>query len=271
MEINKIFAIFDPTSNNERLLDVLKRIAGRESAEVTAYCCIYSAQRNHDQAMMIRIEKQRFTLWLNKILQPLIDEGIKVKKKIQWHPSWRDAAVETAGSCGCDLIVKNSYSQDSDRFAKTIDRVFLRNSKVPVLFLRRKSTAQTGVLLAAIKSQDLDTKHKKVNDMIMDFSHALAKNNPELKVNVVTAYSGSDHFIYPEDLAKQIGLDHKQVHAVDGSPVFAVQKAAKKTKAELVVLGSVARKGVAQRLLGSTAEQLLDQLDADIIAMIDRR
>ena len=57
---------------------------------------------------------------------------------------------------------------------------------------------------------------------------------------------------------------------VDSSPVNGIQSVASRLDAEVVFIGTVERKGIAGAILGNTAEQILDTLESDIVAVIER-
>lgn len=270
MEIKNVFAIIDPTSSNDRLLDVLQRLSKRGATSITAFCCIHNSYKANDQEMSVQVEKQRFELWLDMLLTPLREAGVNITKQITWHPDWREGISNAVKNTDCDLIVKNSYSHTNNRLAKSIDKAVLRYAKVPVVLLRRKQAERTGVILAAIKTHDLDALHEKANQNIIDFCLALTANNPDLSLHAVTVYSGSDQFIYPEDFAKKVGLERQQVLTIDAHPTEGLKQAVNKVNAELLMIGSVEHPGVVGRLMGNTAEQLLEGLDTDIIAFIQR-
>lgn len=70
-----------------------------------------------------------------------------------------------------------------------------------------------------------------------------------------------------KDLAAANGLDADTVHLLPGRsrdvlPVFAREK-----KADLVVMGAVARSGHKRRVIGSTAELVLDHLPCDVLVV----
>ena len=68
-------------------------------------------------------------------------------------------------------------------------------------------------------------------------------------------------------LAKQLGIPEKAFHIKKGPVERVIASQAASTRAQIVVLGTVGRKGVKARLLGNTAERVLRHLKTDILAL----
>jgi universal stress protein E len=56
-----------------------------------------------------------------------------------------------------------------------------------------------------------------------------------------------------------------RVHVLDGLPQACLVSAAKQHDADFVVMGAVARRGVKNILIGSTAARVLDRLPCDLV------
>ncbi len=75
-----------------------------------------------------------------------------------------------------------------------------------------------------------------------------------------------------EKIRDQIGTDSYEyvspmVHLPRGDARTAVAEQAKKVKADLVIMGTVARTGIRGLIIGNTAEAILDQLPCSVIAV----
>ena len=273
MKINRIFAIIDPTSDNENLINRLNRIAQRADSaanvSIHAYCCHYSNAPTSDPRMFERVARSRMEMWINSLFSELVAAGMNVTTEVEWDPDWREAVPRAAASANCDMIIKNSYSHRSDlRLSKQIDRAILRKANAPVLLLRSGLQEGNGIVLGAIKLAELDDAHERANTKVIDYCRGLEAISDRFKFHAVSVYSGAENFIYPEDLAKKVGIDRTRAHSIDGSPASGIEMVAKKLDAEVVFLGCVKKGGVKGRLLGTTGEQLLDTLPADLALFI---
>lgn len=271
MKVEKIFAVIDPASSNSRLINRILSIATHHGAsDVTAYCCIYSTVASTNQDELHEVETRRYQLWLEQILAPLKEAGLAVTVQLEWDPEWREAIRKAAKGADCDLVIKNSYSnRPGAKLAKSIDKSLLRSSRAPVMLLRRETPKAEGIIAAAYKTHDLDDAHKKLNDDITSFCKSVSENNPAMKFHAVSTYSGSDNYIHKTDFAKSIGADTERVHTYDASAVEGIIQFAEKHNVEIMVVGTVVRRGVARQIWGNTVEELLEKLPSDIITIIE--
>jgi universal stress protein E len=60
---------------------------------------------------------------------------------------------------------------------------------------------------------------------------------------------------------------HTKIHSLKGSPTIAIPESAKQLDVDLVVMGTVARTGIAGFFMGNTAETILNQLDCSVLAI----
>lgn len=75
-----------------------------------------------------------------------------------------------------------------------------------------------------------------------------------------------------DEIEKKLGLDaldylRSQTHLLKGSPRKELPKFANEIKADLVVMGTVARTGIPGFIMGNTAESILSQLDCSVLAV----
>ncbi len=66
---------------------------------------------------------------------------------------------------------------------------------------------------------------------------------------------------------EEYGLDKNCVHLRAGPPEKIIPSIASKLKADVVVTGTVGRKGIKGKLMGNTVEGILSRLHTDIIAI----
>jgi universal stress protein E len=61
------------------------------------------------------------------------------------------------------------------------------------------------------------------------------------------------------------GIDRKNIHIKSGEPHKVIDTLARKIKADITYMGAMGRRGVKGRLLGNTAEQMLQHLHTDLL------
>jgi len=152
----------------------------------------------------------------------------------------------------------------------TTDRL-LRKSEVPVLLARTNSKRPYGSVLVAL---DLG----RTNQELVHAASALA---PDARLHLV--------HVIPDGLAKKSERDRRRraaraalealastarasgdqlrLSVLDGDPRERLLQAADRDAADLIVVGTRARKGLERLLLGSTAEHVLRSASADVLAI----
>lgn len=152
---------------------------------------------------------------------------------------------------------------------KTSDLRLLRTAHCPVLLLKRDVGADSRRVLVAVNIAAKDPAHVALNERIIQYAHNIvAMRGAEL--HAVNAYADSEHFIHPPDLAKRIGIERVQAHSVRGTPEKAIAEVAEQIDATLVIVGTVARKGITGATLGNTVERVLDHVDSDMLTIVHR-
>jgi len=182
------------------------------------------------------------------------------------------------------------------------DMHLLRNCPCPVWLLKKDENLNYKNILAAVDfdSKDENTCNDELNNTIMSLgcSIALAEFST---MHVAKVYNASDAgfvSLWVNDPAKvekevldsefrnsrykmdllvdtlkqQIGDESfnfllLRSHLIQGTPSEELPKIAKKVTADLVIMGTIARTGIAGLLIGNTAENVLNQLNCSVLAI----
>lgn len=267
--LNRIFAIIDPTNDNHRLLKRLERVAKLRGAKILAHCCIFSGTRSQDQDELEKVEVERHSLWLDKLLEPLREAGIEVEYQIAWDPEWRDNICTAANESGCDLVIKATKRKGlPGRLRKSSDWQLLRTANIPVFLIKRQEPFESAKILVAIKDDQSDEAYLKMNDSIIALANEILEPYKQGELHAVRAYKDWDDFINPADLAKRCDIDRTHAHSITGHPEDAIAEIANELGAEMVVMGAIARSGVTRKMFGNTVERVLDKLDCDVVTIV---
>ena len=150
------------------------------------------------------------------------------------------------------------------------DRRVLRTASCDVLLVKREPRAQTRRILVALNPNAKDKEHQKLDEMIVGVANRIRANQPDLEIHAVSAYRESDNFIHPPDLARRAGVDRAHAHVREGATVKVISEIARELDVDVVLIGSVARKGLAGLTIGNTAEKILGGVTSDILSVSDR-
>ncbi len=210
--------------------------------------------------------------------------GRKVRINVTWSEdihNWinRRAAGDYAA------VVKSRNRTESFSHTST-DWHLLRGCPAPVLLVGRKKWKKAGGILATV---DLDTTNRtkrKLNvDVVLEARHYAAMFDVPLTVlaviEVPTLLADLDLIdaktwakervaeLEPalDELAAETGLDRSHFKLKRGPVDKTIVSEAAELKAQLVVMGTVARKGVKAQVIGNTCEQVLQLLKVDTLTV----
>ena len=204
---------------------------------------------------------------------------------------------------GHDLVIKAAENPDlMERLFGSGDMHLLRKCPCPVWLTKPGEKPIYDCILAAVDF-DLNTPNTEEQDLnqhILDLSSSLALSKFAAlhlvhawdAVGELTVRTWSDNsneaalnYIKGERLCHQRGLDHlrdqlkQQIgieaydylsphfHLQQGAAIKVIPEAAKQLKADLVIMGTVARTGISGLLIGNTAETILEQLQCSVLAI----
>jgi universal stress protein E len=267
LKINSILAVIDPTSDVQPALTRACITAKNTGAKVVAYTCCFSSAKVDDKSALERVEVARHTAWLQKILDT--ESHADVTIRVEWNAAWREAIAATAAASNCDLIIKATHWQSptSRLLLTTSDWELMRAATCPVLFLKHQKAKPRRRILMALNLAAADDAHQRLNDDIIDVGKQIVAGREDMELHAVNAYPDSDHFVHPPDLAARAGVERPQAHCIEGAPGDVILECAAELGAEMVILGTVARTGIAGAAKGNTAERALDRLDTDVLTI----
>ncbi|MGF1615485.1 MAG: universal stress protein [Gammaproteobacteria bacterium] len=202
-----------------------------------------------------------------------------------------------------DLLIKPAENPNFiERLFGNDDMHLLRKCPCPVWLTKPEERSNYGCILAAVDFdlETPDTEHRNLNRQILELSASLAlsdfaalhlvhvwdvpgetmvqtwSDNPEIASMNYVEGERSRHQRGLNELREQLrellgteAYDYlsPQLHLLRGAASTVVPDIAKQLQAELVVMGTVARTGIAGLFIGNTAEAILDQLTCSVLAI----
>ena len=269
LKIRKIFAVIDPTTDQQVALARALDLAKTTNASVHAYLCCYSAVETDHFLALKRVEMARHEAWLEKIAGAENTNGANVTIQVDWSEDWRSALADAAANANTDLIVKAAYEHSAPGrfFLKTSDWAVLRHAQSPVLLVKRGSTDPLRRVLISVNPKAEDEKHQQLSENIISFGRQIADDSDNFELHAVCAQTGSESATEPLELAELVGIDVSRAHCSPGHPDDVIVDCAGLLQSDLVVIGSVSREGFSGLAKGNTAERALDRLSADVLVM----
>lgn len=281
---SNIFAVIDPTTDNKPVLDRVSRLTENACSHVHFFLSDYPDKSQISKSFSMRDAKQRFQQeklsWVQDLVKPIEKDTMKSTYELYWNKDWHEAIPHAAVRRASNLIVKSTFSHTNSKrkLSKTSDFMLIRRCVSPILFVREDRPWSSNVILAAVNLEATDEEHTRLNIAVIQRAKTLAQLTG-MEVALVSAVSDAVVFKdYIEDkdvefssneeiVAAYFDLSPDMVYLSKGKAKSTILKAAEKTDADIVVIGSVGRKGVKGMLIGNTAEKILDELVSDVLVV----
>jgi universal stress protein E len=299
LNYRNILVFIDPTQESQPALARATEIAQKQiGTTITLFLCCYdlsfemtSLSSADERKAMQRIVIKENKAWLDALAVPYQREGTSMNSHVLWHNRPFQAAIIEVLKNNHDLVIKatHPHSKLSAILFTPTDWNLLRKCPVPLLLVKHHKWPENGNILCAIDCKSLqDGEHHLLNQQIIDEAEAMAliinakthivNAYPSPPMNIMLELPEFDPIDYEDglkkvhqkvlfDYATKNNIAETQVHLEQGLPEDVICNVAKEIDAELVILGTVGRSGLSATLLGHTAEQVIDQLDCDLLAL----
>jgi universal stress protein E len=236
-------------------------------------------------------QRMQYLQRLGRIAARVRLHGVTVSTAVEYDYPAHEAIIRRAQTIGADLIIAGQSHgvHASPRLLKLIDWELLRHSPLPVLLVKHSHPYRHPTVLAAIDPGHTHAKPRELDQEILDAGLALAQPLGG-KVHAVHAYApivvGSAASSVPETLATRLdGIARTEAkslfeaalagrdipttrrHLIGKSPDDAIEQVARRTRADIVVMGALSRSGLKRLFIGDTAERLLDVLPCDVLVV----
>lgn len=203
--------------------------------------------------------------------------------------------VKQVLSADHDLVVKATDTHSGlQQLLGSVTRSLLRTCPCPVWAIQPTSHPNYRQILAAIDPLADDSEHLELNETIIRLGGALAKREGA-NLHLVSAWTlpmertlrsrlgvdACDQLIQQAESRVRQNLDHWLVghvpndvtttlHVLRGRASQQIAETASRIKADLIVMGTICRVGLAGILVGNTAEHLLSTATCDVLAVKPR-
>jgi universal stress protein E len=217
---------------------------------------------------------------VNSIADRLKAKGYQVTAEVKWgYPSY-EQVIAKASAIAADLIVKHcrAYGKLDINHLSNDSWQLVRHCSVPLLLVKNKPWSAKVKLLAAIDPMHNHDKPQALDHKIMAAAQILSEALAG-ELHVVHAYAEAARPFAP---AGRIKSEHNEalteflagysipetlLHFVDATPIMALEKEADEIDPDIIAMGAMSRSRLSEMLIGSTAEQVLDFINTDILIL----
>lgn len=280
----RLFVIVDPQAEHQIALVKALLIAKLGDCQIHAFLCIHRDMKESDQYASRKDFKHQTLIeaeqWLDQQLEPCQVAGVPFTKQVIWNSRWYDSALQAIGKSNCDLVIKSSFHHSKSRrfYSATSDYHLMRHCACPILFAHLTQEWKSNQVLACLDLESNDPKHARLNSVIIRDARAIA-NIVGMELNIVAAYSndiasdslpvkGHGHAVSAEQLADFYDVEVSRVYLRQGKTIATLKETCDEIDPSILIIGTLARTGISGKLIGNTAEKLLDLVDADLLTVI---
>ncbi|NVJ51358.1 MAG: universal stress protein [Gammaproteobacteria bacterium] len=223
--------------------------------------------------------------WLTEQLKKLKLDKTTFHFDVLWEKSVHLWVIDRCKQKPYDLVIKTGHRSETLTYTPT-DWHLIRQCAAPVMIVTSKKWQKKQCILAAIDLTTETAAKIKLNKQVIKQAQQLAAITGQ---KIVYAYCVviprilNDLEVLDEkkivQRAKQKAQNHLErdyqkfniasadVRMLRGSIDKAINRAAKKEHADLVVMGTMGRKGIKGKIIGNTAEAVLHHLEADVLTV----
>jgi universal stress protein E len=299
-EVKKILAVVDPTVVDQPAVKRAAWLAKSSSAELELLVCYYNEYLSGDRLFdSPSLEKARdevienYEKHLETLAEPLRADGVVVKTSAIWDHPLYEGIVRHAIESNTDIVVKDTHHHSAVTRAllTNTDWNLIRTCPIPLWLVKPRAMSATPVFMAAIDPMHQHDKPAALDDEILHVSkgvadkvggnvHAFHAYDPRIAVATATANAYIPVSLPFDEIEQQMHEDHEKrfneitdfhkvdkdkAHLVAGLTHEELPRIANEVKADVVVMGAVARNRWKRLFIGATAERTLEDLPCDLL------
>ncbi len=237
------------------------------------------------KAMLIEGFKAAERNGLEQLVAPYREKVASIDHQVIWNKDTTRGIVDQLDHF--DLLIKpvSRHTALLDRLHAPLDWSVMRSASCPVL-ISKQDWSDTSVLVAALDAADTD--HADLNRQILMVADDLARilgaelhvvcAYPSLgqksgELQVAMDYDGikadmrnsRDELV--QEMIAELDMTVTQIHLLEGKPGHTIPEKANELGAAITVLGSAARRGLSQLIIGNTAERIIQAIEGDVVTV----
>ncbi|MDH3611651.1 MAG: universal stress protein [Gammaproteobacteria bacterium] len=298
--ISKVLSVVDPTAQDQPAMLRAAWLAKKAGAELNLLVCYYNEYLSGDRLFdSPSLEKARHEVMANQekhleqLAEPIRQSGVVVTTTAVWDHPLYEGIVRHCVASGADIIFKDTHHHSAVERAllTNTDWNLIRTCAAPLWLVKPHGLADTPIIVAAIDPMNQHDKPAALDDEILQISKLLAKNvdgnvhafhsyDPRIAVATATANAYIPVSLPFDEIEQQMHEDHQKrfkeitsfhdveddhAHLVAGLTHEELPLIAESLKADVVVMGAVARNRWKRLFIGATAERTLEHLPCDLL------
>ncbi len=230
---------------------------------------------------------------LERIVAAISVPGLNISTSIIQNRPASDAMVAKALDCEPLLVVKGTvYHSPAERATFTFnDWQLIRKLEYPLWLVKTRPWSEKPIIIAAVDPMHPNEEKGELTQTIVEIAKSIAEKcggkllllHTYERLEEVSSFAKlefkpmkvpvqeleekmhDEHRRHLDALAATNDIDSKAIHLLPGRTRHILPAFARSQDADIVVMGAVARTGLRRRIIGSTAEHVLDHVPCDIL------
>lgn len=300
LNLSTIVATVDPTCEEQPALERAAWLASQSGAKLDLLICYYNEYLSGDRLFDApSLEKARAEIIeahgtrLEQLAEPLRARGIPVTTSALWDHPLHEGIVRHAVDVKADIVFKDTHHHSvlSRALLSNTDWNLIRTCPVPLWLVKPQDMAEQPVFIASIDPMNEHDKPAALDDEILSAGkqlveavkgrlHAFHCYDPTIAVSAATANAYVPVSLPLDEIERQMHDEHQKrfeeitrfhdipadaVHLEAGQTHVALPSLASKLKADVVIMGAVARNRWKRLFIGATAERTLEHVPCDML------
>jgi universal stress protein E len=293
-----LVAVREPAATADPALEKAAVLAQTFDAELELFHCLYDPYVLRLHAISARgagkqIEAlvQRTRAALDRQVRELRDSGIRARASVRWDYPAYEGIVRQALRYKADMVVATSrrHRRLERWFLDLTDWQLIRLCPAPLLLIKSTRPWRKPTVLAAVDPMHAHAKPAALDDRILETAELFhdhlggsldAAHVHAAAVSVVPGPMG-EALLVPGPIAdtrkitrrvrkvvkkmsRPYDVKERHLHIAAGDPALMLPKIARRSRAQIVVMGAVSRSNFRRLFIGDTAQRVIDRLDCDI-------
>ena len=227
---------------------------------------------------------------LDRMAEQVRKRGVRVRTRVEWDFPPYEGIVRRAVKGHADLIVAGCHPgrHRLPALMRLNDWELLRLSPVPLLLVKNAKPWRTGTILAALDPTHESDKPARLDRQILEVAESLS-SHLHSPLHAMHAYGvlpvavAYGDYLTPEFPARflaqarahavkalnrtlrRVRIPAARRHVIGEHAVDAIPRVARRTHADIVVMGAISRSGLSRLIIGNTAERVLDSIPSDLL------
>lgn len=291
----KLLVVIDPKRDDQPALDRALEIA--RLIDISLHIVVFTNKNSEDRLTMsvdpaltrdFENDHDRIRqVWLDQTAAPICAEGLKVTTEVRLFKRLYEAIIQVALEEDVDMVYKpiRHHTILQRAIFNSTDWNLIRLCPLPLLLVSDSQPVKGRDIIAAVDLSSEDDDHAELNRLLLSQAVMISRLI-QSQVTVVNASAqGTGELNSPSSastdqkviddayrdkalaLAASFNISSEQVVVREGSAEKVVNDLAESTNAAAIILGTVARSGLAGLFIGNTAERVLEDSNCDVLVV----